>query len=228
MQIPSEKELLTAGVHFGHKSSNWHPAMIDFIHGQKNNVHVINLTKTKQKLTEALEFVKSIAKKEGQILFVGTKIQAQNIVKKYADSLNMPYVVKKWLGGTLTNFKVINGLIKKMESLEMQAGGEDYAKKYTKKERMEFDLEIKRIKTLAEGLRHMPSLPAAVFITSAHHEKTAVREAKKQKIPTIAICDTNTNPNEITYPIPGNDDAIKSIELITSLIAEAIKEGSKK
>lgn len=228
MKIPDEKELLKAGVHFGHKPENWHPKMANFIYGQKNNVQIIDLTKTKQKLTEALEFVKSIAAAGSQVLFVGTKIQAKEIIKKYAESVNMPYAAEKWLGGTLTNFKVINGLIKKMEQLETQATKSDYEKKYTKKERSEFISEIERIKKSAEGLRYMSTLPAAIFMASARNEKTTVKEARIKKIPTIAICDTNTNPDEITYPIPGNDDAIKSIELITSLIAEAIKEGTKK
>jgi len=228
MKIPDEKELLQAGAHFGHKPESWHPQMANFIYGQKNNVQIIDLAKTRQKLAEALDFIQSIVKNGGQILFVGTKIQAKDIIKKYAESVNMPYVVEKWLGGTITNFKVINGLIKKMEQLETQAAQNDYEQKYTKKERSEFASEIERIKKAAEGLRYMSTLPAAIFMASAQHEKTAVKEAKIKKIPTIAICDTNTNPNDITYPIPGNDDAIKSIELFTSLMAEAIKEGIKK
>ncbi len=225
MYIPSEKELAAAGVHFGHRVGSWHPKMADFIYGQRNNVHLIDLVKTKKMLETALEFVKKTASAGGQILFVGTKIQGKEIIKKYATETGMPYVNERWLGGTLTNFKVINGLVKKLKKLEEQALADDYEKKYTKKERHEFRLEIERLKKMVEGIRNMEILPAAIFILSARDEKTAVSEASRKKIPSVAICDTNSNPEKITYPIPGNDDAIKSIELITSLVAEAVKEG---
>lgn len=228
MNIPTEKELMKAGLHFGHKPENWHPQMTNFIYGQKNGVHIIDLIKARQKLSEALEFVKKTAEAGGKILFVGTKVQAKEIVKKYALEANMPYVEEKWLGGTITNFKVINGLVKKLENLENQATLEDYEKKYTKKERLEFSLEIEHLNKEVEGIRNLTSLPAVIFLTSAKHEKTALLEAKKKKIPVVAVCDTNTNPYDVAYPIPGNDDAIKSIDLIASLIAEAIKEGALK
>ncbi|HPA25740.1 MAG TPA: 30S ribosomal protein S2 [bacterium] len=228
MNIPSEKELMKAGLHFGHKPENWHPQMANFIYGQKNGVHIIDLIKARQKLSEALEFVKKVASEGGKILFVGTKIQAKEIVKKYALLVNMPYVEEKWLGGTITNFKVINGLVKKMENLENQANKEDYEKKYTKKERLEFSLEIEHLKIGVEGIRNLTSLPQAIFLTSAKHEKTALLEAKKKHIPVVAVCDTNANPYDVDYAIPGNDDAIKSIELVAALVAEAIKEGTIK
>lgn len=227
MHIPSEKELFKAGVHFGHKPSNWHPKMAEFIFGQRNNVHIIDLDKTRKKLEEALNFVKEITAQDGQILFIGTKVQAQAIVKKYAQSAQMPFVTERWLGGTLTNFKVINGLVKQLDKLEKQSQEEDYEKKYTKKERHDFSLEIERLSQMIGGIRQMVNRPAAVYVASARNEKTAVNEAIKRDIPVIAICDTNSNPTRITYPIPGNDDALKSIELITSLVVEAIKEGKK-
>lgn len=227
MNIPDLKELMEAGLHFGHRPTAWHPKMSEFIYGQKNGVHIIDLEKTKKMLGVALEFVKKVASENKQILFVGTKIQAKEIIKKYAKEVNMPYINERWLGGTLTNFKVINGLVKKLKKLEDQAKDEDYEKKYTKKERHEFKIEIERLKKMVEGIRNMDSLPAAVFIVSARDEKTAVREALRKKIPSIAICDTNANPTKITYPIPSNDDAIKSIEVITKLVTGAIEEGKK-
>lgn len=230
------KDLMKAGLHFGHKPANWHPKMSDFIFTQKNNVHIIDLEKTKEKLEAALEFIKKTAgsnntdtladKSAGQqILFVGTKIQAKKIVQKYAQQVDMPYINQRWLGGTLTNFKVINSLVKKLEKLEAQAKKDDYQKKYTKKERHEFEIEMERLEKMISGIRKMPGLPAALFITSARDEKTAIQEANKKNIPIIAICDTNANPEKITYPIPANDDAVSSIELITSLVVEAVKEG---
>lgn len=225
MYIPSEKELAAAGVHFGHRVGSWHPKMAEFIYGQRNNVHLIDLVKTRKRLEVALNFIKKTAANGGQILFVGTKIQGKEILKKLAEEVGMPYVNERWLGGTLTNFKVVNGLVKKMKKLEEQAQSDDYEKKYTKKERHEFRLEIERLKKMVEGIRNMETLPAAVFMISARDEKTAVSEACRKKIPSVAVCDTNANPEKITYPIPANDDAIKSIELIASLIAEAVKEG---
>ena len=234
MKIPTEKELLKAGVHFGHKTLSWHPKMSDFIFGQKNNVHIIDLEKTRKKITEALEYIKNIIAKDesdpnqdNQILFVGTKIQAKKIIKEYAQSINMPYVNTKWLGGTLTNFKVIHNLVKKLNDLEKQAEQDDYSKKYTKKERLEFKSEMERLTKMIEGIRHMPKLPKAIFIASARDEKTAVKEANLKNIPSIAIVDSNADPTKITYPIPGNDDAVKSIELITSLVTETIKASKK-
>jgi len=227
MKIPTEKELFKAGVHFGHKPSNWHPKMADFIYSQKNNVHIIDLEKTYQQLTKATEFIKKVASEGGKILFVGTRVQSKEIVKKYAEQVNMPYVTERWLGGTLTNFKTIHGLVIKLKNLEDQAKKEDYEKKYTKKERHDLKIDMERLNKIIGGIRDMEQLPSAVFIASARYEKTAVRECNIKDIPNIAICDTNSNPEKITHAIAGNDDAVKSIELITSLIAEAIKEGQK-
>ncbi len=225
MKIPTEKELFKAGVHFGHRVTSWHPKMSDYIYGQKNNVHIIDLEKTKKLLSSALDFIKNKVAEGGQVLFVGTKIQAQEIIKKYAQEVNMPYVNNKWLGGTLTNFKVINGLVKKLKKLEKQSKEEDYEKKYTKKERHEFNLEMQRLEKMIGGIRDMEDLPTVIFVASVRDEKTAIKEADRKKIPVVAICDTNSNPEKVTHPIPANDDSIKSIELITSLVAEAIKEG---
>lgn len=230
MKIPTEKELLKAGVHFGHRPSSWHPKMSGFIYGQKNNVHIIDLEKTKKYLEKALNFIqeKMKEKTDSQVLFVGTRVQSKEIIKKNAENVKMPYVNNKWLGGTLTNFKVIHNLVKRLKKIEEQSKKEDYEKRYTKKERHEFTIEIERLNKMISGIRNMDQLPAVVFIDSARYEKTAVHEAKIKNIPTVAICDTNSNPEDIDYPIPANDDSIKSLELIIGLVTEAIKNGSSK
>ncbi len=227
MQIPNEKEMFVAGVHFGHKPSSWHPNMSDFIYGQKNNVQIIDLEKTSQYLKQAAETIKTVASENKKILFIGTKVQAKQIVEKHALEAGVSYITHKWLGGTLTNFKVIRGMVKKMEDLEKMSEEEDYEKKYTKKERQDFKDEIDRLDHVVGGIRHLDKLPDLIFIASAKDEKTAVQEAMKKNIKTIAICDTNSNPNQITYPIPGNDDATKSLELITNTITMALKEGKQ-
>jgi len=223
MHIPSEKELFKAGVHFGHQSSSWHPKMADFIFNTKNNVHIINLEKTREQIEKAMNFIKQNINSENQILFIGTRVQSKNIIKKYAEKVNMPYVNERWLGGTITNFKTIHQLVKKLERLEKQEKENDYEKKYSKKERSVFGVQIKKLKRDIGGISQINKLPTAIFIASARYNKTAIAEANKKNIPIIAICDTNSNPTKVNYPIPANDDAIKSIELITSLIAENIK-----
>jgi small subunit ribosomal protein S2 len=223
MHIPSEKELFKAGVHFGHKTSNWHPKMADFIFGSKNGVHIIDLEKTRTQLEKALKFVNEISKSGKKILFIGTRIQSKNLIKKHAEEKNMPYVSERWLGGTLTNQKTIYGMVKKLKNLEKQAEKEDYEKKFTKKERQVFKIQIEKLKKDIGGIYDMENLPDALFISSARYEKTAIAEANKKNIPIVAICDTNSDPSKITYPIPANDDSIKSLELIISLIAENIK-----
>ncbi len=225
MHLPEEKELFAAGAHFGHRPTNWHPKMERYIYGQKNNVQLIDLAQTRTKLAEALEFIKQVAASGGKILFVGTKVQAREIIKKYAEETGMPYVNNRWLGGTITNFKVIFGLVKKLEKLEKQAQEEDYEKKYIKKERLEFKNEMEKLASMISGTRKMENLPAAVFVASVKNEKTTVNECWRKHIPIVGICDTNANPEDVNYPIPANDDAVKSVEIITALVAEAIKEG---
>lgn len=223
MHIPSEKELFKAGVHFGHKTSNWHPKMADFIFGSKNGVHIIDLEKTRAQLEKALKFVSEISKSGKKILFVGTRIQSKNLIKKYAEQSNSPYVSERWLGGTLTNHKTIYSMVKKLKDLEKQATKDDYEKKFTKKERQVFKIQIEKLKKDIGGIYNMENLPDAIFVASARYEKTAIAEANKKNIPIIAICDTNSNPTKVAYPIPANDDSIKSLELIISLISENIK-----
>lgn len=224
MQIPSLLELLQAGVHFGHKTSKSHPKMSPFIFGIKNDVHLINLEETQKYLAKALEFLKDRAREGKTILFVGTKKQAQEITKKYAKECGMPYAAGRWLGGTVTNFPVVSLLIKKMKTLRTQRDSGEL-QKYTKKEQLDFQREIERLEEIVGGLENLTKLPDVFFIWDIRTEETAFREAKKKKIPVVAVCDSNVNPTDVQYVIPANDDAVKSIELITSLVAAAINEG---
>jgi len=217
-------EMLKSGVHFGHQKQRWHPKMKQFIYTTRSGVHIIDLEKTSEKLQEACDFITEIVQKGGKILFVATKRQAQNMVKKIAIDLRMPYVSEHWIGGCLTNFETITKLPGRLKELRKnREKGE--LEKYTKLERLKFDKEITELEKMVGGIESMTSLPQAVFIIDLKTEKTAVSEARKKKIPIIAIVDTNCNPDLIDYPVPGNDDAIKSLQLITGLVAQAIKEG---
>lgn len=223
-QLPTVLELFKNGVHFGHQVSRWHPKMKPYIFTQKNGVHIINVEITLEKLGLALEFIKKIVTNGGTILFLGTKKQAQPILEKYAIEAQMPYITERWLGGTFTNFSEVSRVTKRYLSLKNGKESGDF-QKYTKSEQTKFDKEMQKLHGLIKGIVNVKKLPEAVFVIDIKREKTAVNEALKKEIPIIAICDTNVNPEKITYPIPANDDGIKSIELITKLIAEAIKEG---
>jgi len=226
-KIPSLLDLLKAGAHFGHQKSKRYPKMEPYIYTQRDNVDVFDLEKTQEKLKSALEFITKVVEKGGTVLFVGTKRQAKAIVKKYADEASSPYVIERWVGGTFTNFSNIIKLIKKLKEFEEnKAKGE--LQKYTKKEQLDFEREIERLNTLIGGIKNITKTPEAIFVIDLKNEKTALREAKKMKIPIIALTDSNVNPKGVDYIIPGNDDAIKTIDLITSLIAQAVKEGRKK
>lgn len=224
MQIPSLLELLQAGVHFGHKTSKSHPKMSPFIFGIKNSVHILNLEETQKHLEKALAFLKETAKQGKKILFVGTKKQAKDIVKKCAMDCGMPYATGRWVGGTITNFPVVSTLVQKMKTLRTQRDAGELAK-YTKKEQLDFQREIERLEGMVGGLETLTTLPDVLYIWDIRTEETALREAKRKKIPIVAVCDTNINPTGIDYVIPANDDAVKSVELITSLVAVAINEG---
>lgn len=217
-------EMLQKGVHFGHQESRWHPKMKPYIFTSRNGIHIIDLEKTQAKLAEAAAFLKGIAKRGGVVLFVGTKRQAKDIVRSAAESVGMPSVTERWIGGLLTNFETIIKSTRKFKSLESQAASGEFAK-YTKKEQLEFRREIERLRELVGGIVSLERLPDAVFFVDLRKEKTALAEARKMKVPTVAIADTNTNPEAVAYPIPANDDATKSIDLIVNLMAEAIREG---
>ncbi|MBI5765899.1 30S ribosomal protein S2 [Candidatus Falkowbacteria bacterium] len=227
MKLPTLLELLQAGVHFGHQKGRWHPKMKDFIFTERGGVHIIDLEKTVEKLQIAIDFVKETAQRGGVILFVGTKRQGQKIIEKYALACGMPYISERWIGGLFTNFSNVNKLIKKYKELtEKKESGA--LEKYTKKEQVEFHKEIEKLKKLVGGLAELKKIPEAIFVLDVKKEKTAVAEARKRKIPIVAFCDTNINPDLIDYSIPANDDAVKSIEIITSIISETIKEGKTK
>jgi len=222
--IPDLLTMLKSGVHFGHQLSKRHPKMKPFIFMSKNGFHIIDLEQTQVKLGEALEFVKTIASNGGTVLFLGTKKQAQPIIAKAAKLCGMPYITERWLGGTLTNFTAISKVINKYRRLKDQKAKGELAK-YTKKEQLEFDKEISKLEKMVGGIQDLNKIPEAIFICDVKREKTAVSEANRKNVPIVALCDTNANPTTIAYPIPANDDAIKSIELLTMLVAEAITEG---
>jgi small subunit ribosomal protein S2 len=225
-KIPDLLTLLQAGVHFGHRLARRNPKMEPYIFASKNGVHIINLEQTQIKLEQALAFVKKVVANGGTILFLGTKKQAQQIVIKYAKETGMPYITERWLGGSFTNFAEISRTVRRFSNLKKQklAG---QLEKYTKKEQLDFSKEIEKLEKMVGGVENMIKIPEAIFVVGAEKEKTAMAEALKKNIPIIALCDTNVNPDKVTYPIPANDDAIKSIELITRLVAEAVKEGLK-
>jgi len=222
--IPSLLEMLKSGAHFGHSRSKWHPKMEPYIFTTRSGVHIINLEKTAEELAKALEFVKKTVANNGKILFVGTKKQAQPIVKKYAEEVKMPYIVSRWMGGTLTNFAVINKLVERMKKMrsEKETGG---WQKYTKKEQIKLQRELDQLNEMAGGMVDLVKKPEALFIVDIKKERTALREANKVNLPVVALCDTNVDPTGIKYIIPANDDATKTIEMVAKLIAEAVKEG---
>lgn len=224
MNTPTLIEMLKCGVHFGHRASKWHPNMAPYIFTTRNNVHILNLEITQKKLKEALNAVRALAAQGKIILFVGTKHQAQALVAKYAVSCGMPFMSTRWLGGLFTNFSEVSGLARQLISLKQQRES-GALKKYTKKEQIEFDRDIERLQPMVGGIEAMIKLPDAVFIVDMKHEKTAVREAQRMQIPIFAITDTNVDPRLADYPIPANDDAIKSLDLILKTFAEAVEEG---
>lgn len=227
MSIPSLIEMLKAGVHFGHQSSRWHPKMQPYIFGTRNNVHIVDVEKTAEQLERATAFAGAIASRGGTVLFVGTKPQAQDIVEKYAKACSMPYVNTRWLGGTLTNFPQLQRLIRHYLDLKDKAAKGEL-KKYTKFEQVQFDREIAELEGKIGGISTLTRLPDALFILDARHEKTAVREAQTVGVPMIALVDTNVNPMGIKIVIPGNDDAVGSLDLVCRTLADAIGDGKAK
>jgi small subunit ribosomal protein S2 len=218
------KSLLEAGVHFGHRTRRWNPKMRPFIFTERNGIHIIDLQQTMGKLEEAYNFARDTASQGGMILFVGTKRQAQETVQAEALRCGMPYVTQRWLGGTLTNFRTIRSRIDYMLKLEeRQATGD--LDKLIKKEALLLTREMTKLQTRLGGLREMRRLPKAIFVVDTHHEENAIAEATTLQIPIIAMCDTNSNPDPIAYPIPSNDDAIRAIKLLAGKLADAVIEG---
>jgi len=222
------KDLLKAGAHFGHKTSRWHPKMAPYIHGVRGDVHVIDLIQTAKMLDKALEAVEKAASSGKQVLLVGTKRQAQDPIRKIAKEHNQPYVVERWLGGMMTNWNTMSGRIKKLKKLEEQMLNGELEAKYNKLEVQRFQEEIDHLNHVFGGVKEMKGYPGLVFIVDVNREETAINEARKLGIPIIAIVDTNVNPSNIDFPIPANDDAIKTIEFILEKIGNSLAGGSSK
>ncbi len=224
MSVISMKQLLEAGVHFGHQTRRWNPKMAKYIFTERNGIYIIDLQKTVKKLEEAYNVVREISENGGDVLFVGTKKQAQDSVKEEAIRCGMPYVNARWLGGMLTNFKTIQKRIKRLEQLKAmrEDGTFDLL---PKKEVVKLELEIEKLEKFMGGITEMKKQPAAMFIVDPRKERIAVAEAHKLGIPIIAIVDTNCDPDEVDYVIPGNDDAIRAVRLIAAAMADAIIEG---
>jgi len=224
MSVVSMKQLLEAGVHFGHQTRRWNPKMGEYIFTERNGIYIIDLQKTVKKLEDAYMFIRNIAAEGGEILFVGTKKQAQDSVAEEAKRCSMPFVNARWLGGMLTNFKTIQRRIKRLAQLKaMEADGTFDL--LPKKEVIKLNLEIERLEKFMGGITEMKGKPAAMFIVDPRKERIAVAEAKKLGIPIVAIVDTNCDPDEIDYVIPGNDDAIRAVKLIAGAMADAVIEG---
>jgi len=225
-KLPSLVEMLEAGMHFGHQTSRWHPKMQEYIFGERGGIHIINLEKTQELLPDSLEFLKGVAARGGNVLFVGTKKQARDMIKKYAEDCGMPYVINRWLGGTITNFSQVKHSLKRLKNLKEQRDKGEL-RKYTKKEQLLLNREIEDLERKVGGIQDMTKIPDAIFVMDIRTEKTAVEEASREGVKVVAVCDTNVNPDRIDYIIPANDDAVRSIELIMQMASEAIKEGKK-
>ncbi|MEM9337580.1 MAG: 30S ribosomal protein S2 [Bacteroidota bacterium] len=224
MKKLEHKDLLDAGVHFGHLTRKWNPAMAPFIFMEKNGIHIIDLHKTLVCLDQASDALKGIVRSGRKVMFVATKKQAKEVVEMEAQKLKMPFVTERWLGGMLTNFSTIRKSLKKMASMEKMMKEESY-QNLAKRERLMMSREKDKMSKVLGGISDLNRLPAALFVIDIKREHIAIAEAQKLNIPVFGICDTNSDPNKIDYPIPGNDDAFKSIQLITRYISGAMEEG---
>ncbi len=221
------RQLLDAGVHFGHQTKRWHPKMKRYIFGSRAGIYIIDLEQTEQRLTAAGDFLEDLAAKGQQIVFIGTKKQARAILQAEAARCGMPYVVTRWLGGTLTNYQTIKRNIERMRELRTQRA-EGYFDRLSKKDAKQLTRQLERLEEGFAGLADLERLPGALIVVDTKREQIAVREANRVEIPIVAICDTNADPDLVTHPIPGNDDAIRSIRLITSLLADRILAGRER
>jgi len=219
------KKLLEAGAHFGHKTSRWHPKMAPFIHSKRGGNHIIDLTKTVACLEDALSFIERTAKSGKQVLLVGTKKQAQDVVRAMAEETKMPFVTERWLGGMLTNQNTIGGRVKRLKDLEAKMESGELANKYSKLEVQRFQEEIDSMNHIYGGIKDMHAKIGAVFVMDIVHDVNAVKEAIKLGVPIVGIVDTNADPTGITYPIPSNDDALKAISLVADYVKQAILFG---
>ncbi len=221
------KALLEAGAHFGHKTSRWHPKMAPYIHSKRQDAHIINLEKTVEGFEKALPKITEIVKSGKKVMFVGTKKQMKEIVKEAAESVEMPYVTVRWVGGTLTNVETVNRQIKKLKDLERRMASGELANRYSKLEVQRYQEEIDLLNERYGGIKDMTDQPAAIIVVDANEDRNAIKEANGLNIPVIALTDSNVNPDGIDYVIPMNDDAIKATKLALDYFVEAIKEGKK-
>ncbi|MEI6529106.1 MAG: 30S ribosomal protein S2 [Candidatus Falkowbacteria bacterium] len=226
VKVPKLEDMLKAGMHFGHRTNRWHPKMKQFIFTSKNGIYIIDLKKTQEQFQIALEFMAKLVSEGKSILFVGTKNQVSEPLKKMASEIGQPYIVGKWLGGYLTNFIVVKKSVKKyLDLIEKRETGK--LEKYTKKERLNFDRDIKKLEMRVGGLTSLNKMPDALFVWDIKEEETAIKEAQQKNIPIIAICDTNVNPEEVSYPIPANDDSTKTIKIVLDAIKESLLDAKK-
>src|ERR1700752_2628282 len=226
MASVSMRQMLEAGVHFGHQTRFWNPKMAPFIFGERNKIHIINLEKTQPLYSQAAAFIKGVAAEGGKVLFVGTKRSARDAVQKEATRCSMPYVNQRWLGGMLTNFKTIRQSIKRLNELDEMAQNGSLERR-GKKEAQMLRREMDKLRRSLGGIREMTALPDALFVIDVGHEEIAIHEARKLGIPVVAVVDTNCSPDGIDYVIPGNDDAMRAIQLYTLGIADAVLEGKQ-
>lgn len=226
MSIISMKQLLEAGVHFGHQTRRWNPKMAEYIFTERNGIYIIDLQKTAKKVEEAYQFIKDVAAQGESVLFVGTKKQAQESIKEEAERCGMFYVNQRWLGGMLTNFKTIRERIERLHELERMRE-EGLYEVLPKKEVIKLNHEEEKLQKFLGGIKNMTKLPGALFVVDPRKEKIAVAEARKLGIPIVAIVDTNCDPDEVDYVIPGNDDAIRAVKLLAEKMADAVLEGKQ-
>ena len=222
------KKLLEAGAHFGHKTSRWHPKMAQYIHSKRNGSHIIDLTTTVEGIENALNYLEQTASTGKQVLFVGTKRQSKEIVQKAAEDTDMPYVVERWVGGMLTNTNTMGQRIKHLKDLEARMDSGALDAKYNKLEVQRYQEEIDAMNHMYGGIKHMNQRIGAIYVVDVNEDINAIREARKLHVPIIAIVDTNADPSLIDYPIPANDDAIKTIQLITDYVVQAVEAGKSK
>jgi small subunit ribosomal protein S2 len=227
IEVPSIEQLLEAGSHFGHQTRRWNPKMKRFILAEKNGIHVLDLRKTQEGLEAAAKLVRKVSSQGRSILFVGTKVTAKQVVQEAAERKGQYFVTKRWLGGMLTNFQTVKQSIRRLEKIE-QMEREGVFKELQKKEVLNLNREREKLEEVFGGIRHMKALPGLVFITDLKHEHLAVAEAKRLRIPVLAICDTNVDPDQADCSIPANDDAVKSISLITNFLADQIESNVSK
>lgn len=220
------RQLFEAGAHFGHQTSRWNPKMAKYIYGKKDGIHIINLDQTVAQLDRASDFLKEVAGRGRQVLFVGTRKQTKEIVKSVAESVGMPYVTERWLGGMLTNQHTIVSQIKKLKLLEKRMASGELANRYSKLEVQRIQEEIDTLNIRYGGIKEMRGKPGAMVVLDAVTDRNAITEAQKLRVPVVAVCDSNANPTGIDYVIPANDDALAGLRLIVDQLAEAVKDGS--